>query len=127
MNPEDFCKQAELSQELADYIDEVAHATDPEQANRTLLFDSIFAVTAYALFRLAKNHFDFKRGLDESVLRQEMLDQVEVLVQKGWSRDKALATVESVSKDVATLRADSPVLKASLDLLTKGTNSSRGK
>jgi hypothetical protein len=125
MNPEEFRKQAELNQELADYMDEVAQATDPEQANRTILFDAIFAVTAYALFRMAKNYFDHKRGLDESDLRQKMLDQVDGLVQKGWGRDKALAAVQSISRDVATLRPDSPVLKATLDLM-KGAHSSGG-
>jgi hypothetical protein len=127
MNLEEFCKQAELNQELADYIDEVAQATDPEQANRTIMFDAIFAVTAFALFRMAKNYFDYKRGLNESDLRQKLLDQVDGLVQKGWSRDKALATVQSVSRDVAKLRVDSPVLEACLEILTRGAKSSGGK
>jgi hypothetical protein len=127
MDAEAFRKQAELNQELADYIDEVAQATDPEQANRTILFDSLFAVAAYALFMLAKNYFDHQRGLNEAALRQIMVDQVDVLVQKGWSKERALAAVEAVSKDVATLRSDSPVLKAALDLLTKGAGSAESK
>lgn len=123
MDAEAFRKQAELNQELADYIDEVAQETDPEQANRTILFDAIFAVAAYALYRMAKNYFDHKRGLIEAELTQKMLDQVDSLVQKGWSKDKALAAVQSVSKNIATLRSDSPALKAALDLLAKGSSS----
>ena len=127
MDAEAFRKQAELNQELADYIDEVAQATDPEQANRTILFDALFAVASYALFRLAKNYFDHQRGLNEGTLRQMMLNQVDGLVQKGWSKEKALAAVQAVSKDVATLRSDSLVLKAALDLLTKGAGSAENK
>ncbi len=123
MDAEEFSKQAELNQGLADYIDEVAQAADPDEGNRAIGFEAIFFVAAYALFRMAKNYFDHKRGLIEADLRQKMLDQVDGLVQKGWGRDKALAAVQSISKDVATLRSDSPALKAALDLLAKGSSS----
>jgi hypothetical protein len=121
MDADEFLKQAELNRELADYIDEVAQETDPEQANRAALFGAVFVVAAYALFRLAKNHFDHKRGLIEAELSQKMLDQVDGLVQKGWSKEKALAAVQSVSKNIASLRTESPVLKAAIDLVTKGS------
>jgi hypothetical protein len=121
MDAEAFLKQAELNRELADYIDEVAQATDPEQANRTVLFEAVFVVAGYALYRLAKNYFDHKHGLNEAELTQKMLNQVDGLVQKGWSKDKALAAVQSVSKNIATLRTESPVLKAAIDLFSKGS------
>src|SRR5208282_328532 len=98
MNAELFRQRAELNQELADYLDEVAQAADPEQSQRTMGLAALFAVAAYALYRLAKNHFDHQRGLSESELRQEMLDQVEALVKAGWTREKALAAVLRVNK-----------------------------
>jgi hypothetical protein len=73
-------------------------------------------VAIYALSRLAKNYFDEQRGLNEADLTKKILDQVDGLVQKGWSNEKALAAVLAVSKDVATLRSDSPVLKAAVNL-----------
>jgi hypothetical protein len=76
------------------------------------------------LYRLAKNHFDHQRGLSEAELRVLMLDQVESLIQQKWPRDKALAAVQAVNKDVASLRMDSPALKAALALLKSGDTAS---
>jgi hypothetical protein len=121
MDAEQFRKRAEVDQTLADYLDEVAQAADPGPAHRSLVLGALFVVTAYALYRMAKNHFDLQRGLDEAELRQLMLDQVEALVQKGWDRSQALEAIGKVSKDVASLRADSPALKAALALLKGGS------
>lgn len=79
---------------------------------------------AYALYRLAQNYFDHQRGLAEAELRKLMLDQVEFLVKEKWPREKALAAVQAVSKDIAGLRPDSPALKAALALLKSGDTAS---
>jgi hypothetical protein len=117
MDADRFRTSAELNQDLADYLDGVAQAADPEQAHRSAGLTLLFIPAAYALYRLAKNHFDHQRGLSEEELRQKMLDQVDTLVKGGLTHDKALAAVLKVSKDVATLREDSPILKAALELL----------
>lgn len=120
MNPEQFRKQAELNQTVADYLDEVAQGANSVQADRSMALGMLFGVAAYALYRLAKNYFDHQRGLDEAELRQQMLEEVETLVGSGWDREKALAAVLNVTKEVATLRPDSPALKAALALLKGG-------
>jgi hypothetical protein len=117
MDFEQFRRRAELNQAVADYLDEIAQAADPDQAHRSVTLGILFAVSTYALYRLAKNYFDHQRGLSEAELRQEMLEQVEVLEKSGWDRDKALATVLTVSKETATLRPDSPALEAALALM----------
>jgi hypothetical protein len=120
MDADQFRQHAELDQVLADYLDEVAQEADADPARRSVALGMLFGVAAYALYRLAKNYFDHQRGLDEAELRQLMLEQVEALIQSGWTRAKALDAVQKVSKDVASLRADSPALKASLALLKVG-------
>jgi hypothetical protein len=126
MNAEQFRQRAELNQTLADYLDEVAQEADPDQAHRAGGLALLFGVAVYALYRVAKNHFDHQRGLDEAELRQLMLDQVDALVQKGWDRDKALDAVLKVSKDVASLRPDSPAFKAAIALLQAGNTATDG-
>lgn len=126
MTAEQFYHRAELDQTLADYLDEVAYEANPEQADRSVALGMLFGVAAYALYRLAKNHYDYQRGLDEAELRELMLDQVDALVQKGWSQDKALAAVQAVAKDIASLRPDSPALKAALALLKAGDTPTGG-
>jgi hypothetical protein len=123
MDADEFHKRAELNQELADYIDEVALAANPHEVDRTMGFEPVCFLVAYALFRMAKNYFDYERGLNEADLRQTIIDQVDGLVQMGWDRDEAIEAVERISKDVATLRPESPILKAALDILTKGASS----
>jgi len=127
MDAELFRKNAELNGELADYLDEFAQAAAPTQGQRTVGLDALFLVASYALFRLSKNYFDHQRGLSEAELRQKMLDQVDVLVKAGWGHDAALGVIQQVSKDIATLRADSPILKAALELFQKSANSTGGK
>lgn len=117
MSPEQFEQRAALDQTLADYLDELAQEADPDQGHRSVALGLLFGMAAYALYRLAKNHFDYQRGLNEAELRQLMLDQVDALILKGWGRDKALVAVQAVSKDVANLRPDSPALQAALALL----------
>jgi hypothetical protein len=127
MDAEQFRQRAELDQTLPDYLDDVAQKADPDQAaHRAAAMTLLFGVAAYALYRLAKNYFDHKRGLQEAELRKLMEEEVEVLAQKGWSRDKALEVVQKVSKEVASLRPDSPVLKAALALLGNGADSPTG-
>jgi hypothetical protein len=103
----------------ADYLDEVAQKADADQADRTMGIEALFAVAAYALYRLAKNYCDHQRALAEAELRDQMLDQVEGLVQRGWNRDKALASVLQVSKEISTLRSDSAIVKAAMTILGK--------
>jgi hypothetical protein len=117
MNAEQFRAEAELDQTLSDYLDGVAEAANPEEADRSIVLGILFGVAAYGLYRMAKNYFDYERGLDEAELRQQMMEEVEALVQKGWSRDKALEAVLAVSKQIASLRADDSALKAAIALL----------
>lgn len=126
MNAEDFLERVEKEGgELADYLDEVAEDANSAQSERGG-FTLLFGVASYALYRMAKNYFDYQRGLNEVDLRQRMLDQVDALVQSGWSREKALAAVEKVSKDIATLRPDSAALKAALAILNAARASKNG-
>ena len=125
MNAEQFRKGAEVNETLRMYLDEVEQDADPDNGERSFALSALFSVAAYALYRLAKNYFDLQRGLDEAELRQAMLQEVEHLVQNGWGRDKALAAVQKVSKDIATLRPDSPALNAALALL-KGAAAGKG-
>jgi hypothetical protein len=122
MNFEQFRRGAQLNQELADYLDGVAQEANPGKADRSFALGvgMLFGVAVYGLYRMAKNYLDHKKGLSEAELRQEMLGQVEELVKSGWDRDKALAAVLAVSKDVASLRHDSPALEAALSLLKAG-------
>ncbi len=121
MSPEEFRGEAELNTTVSNYLDRVAQKADPKVIrDRSVALTLLFGVAAYALYRKAKNHFDHQRGLDEAELRQIMLDQADALVQKGWAPDKALEAIETVSKDVAGLRPDSPVLKAALAVLGNG-------
>ena len=123
MNAEDFLQRVEKTGgDLADYLGEVAQEADQDQIrNRSVALTLLFGVAAYAMYRMAKNYFDHQRGLGEAELRQLMLDQVEVLVEAKWTRDKALAAVQAVSKDIASLPPDSPALKAALTLLRQET------
>jgi hypothetical protein len=114
---EQFCQHAKLDQNVADYLDDIAQTADPNHAHRTVGLDVLFVMAAYALYRLAKNYFDHQRGLAEAELRRQLLDQVEALVKGGWSRDEALAAALAVSKEVATLRPDSPAVKGAIALL----------
>jgi hypothetical protein len=125
MNAEQFEQRALVDRTLANYLDEVVEKAEPEEVSREVGVSVLLAVAAYALYRIAKNHFDQKRGLAEAELRDRMLDQVERLVKKGWSRDQALATVEKISKEVASLRSESPAIKAALAVL-KGGNEGGG-
>ena len=120
MDAEGFQQRVEkMGGNLADYLDEVAQDADQDQIpDRSVSL--LFGVAAYAMYRMAKNYFDHKRGLGEEELRQLMLDQVESLVKVKWPRDKALAAVLAVSREVASLRPDSPFLKAALALLNGG-------
>jgi len=120
MNWEQFRERAELDQTLADYLDDVTQGADPDQAHRAAGLTLLFGVAAYALYRLAKNYCDYQRGLDETELRQRMMEEVQGLVRGGWNRDKALEAVLKVSKDVASLRLDSPALKATIAILNAG-------
>jgi hypothetical protein len=126
MNAEDFRQRVEKKGgDLADYLDEVAQEADQDQIHdRSAALTLLFGVAAYAMYRMAKNYFDHERGLGEAELRELMLDQVEALVKEKWPRDKALAAVQAVSKDVASLRPDSPALKAALALLKSGDTTS---
>jgi hypothetical protein len=126
MNPEQFRQRAQLDQTLADYLDEVAQEAEPDQAQRTVSLGVLFAVAAYALYRMATNYYDNQRGLDEAMLRQLMLDQVDALVGKGWGREKAVDAVQAVSRDIASLRSDSPALKAALLILKAGASEAGG-
>ncbi|MBA4191780.1 MAG: hypothetical protein C0467_27690 [Planctomycetaceae bacterium] len=126
MSAEQFQNQVALNRTLADYLDEVSHDADPHLEHRTGVEAALFLVAAYALYRVAKNHLDYKRGLEEAELRDKMLDQVAGLIEKGWGKDKALEAVLKVSKEIATLRTESPILKAALDLLPKAPDSSGG-
>jgi hypothetical protein len=117
MDFDQFCQHAKLDQNVANYLDDIAQAADPHQTDRSVGLDVLFAMAAYALYRLAKNYLDQQRGLAEAELRQQLLEQVETLVKGGWSRDKALAAALAVSKDVATLRPDTPALKGAIALL----------
>jgi hypothetical protein len=120
MNAEQFCQHAAVNQTLADYLDKVAKEARPKRANRSFALEALFGVAAYALYRLAKNYLDHQRGLNEAELREQMLGQVRTLEANGWDKDKALATVMKVAKEVATLRPDSPALKDTLEVLGKG-------
>lgn len=120
MTAEEFRERAMLDQTVADYLDDVAQEAIPGQNDRGGALALLFGIVAYALYRLAKNYFDHQRGLDETELRQEMLTQVDRLIQQGWGRDKALAAVLKVSKDVASLRPDNPALTAAMTLLGAG-------
>lgn len=122
MSFQQFRGRAELNETVADYLDEVAQQASPDQAHRSVGLDMLFGLAAYALYRQAKNYLDHRRGLIEAELNEKMLDQVETLVSGGWDREKALAAVLAVNKEVATLRPDSPALKEALALLGAGAS-----
>lgn len=119
MDRQRFRDQAASDMTVANFLDEVVDVVDPV-SDRDPTAGLLFTVCTYALYRLAKNYFDHQRGLDEAELRQEMLEEVETLVRSGWTRDKAAAAVKMASREIATLRPDSPALKAALALLKGG-------
>jgi hypothetical protein len=88
-----------------------------------MLITALFGAAAYAVYRMAKNYFDHQRGLGEAELRELMLEQVEELVRQGWGREKALEAVLKISKDVASLRPENPIVKAALSLLNRDATS----
>jgi hypothetical protein len=115
MDAELFCQRAQLTPGLNDYLDEVAAkaeaaTTDQEKGPAALLF----AVVAYALYRLAKNYLDHQRGLQAAELIEIMMQQVQILVDQGWDPKVALDTVSVISKEVSSLRTDTSELKAAL-------------
>ena len=124
MDAVQFRQAAERNEELADYLDEVAQGAEPDEARRSMVA-AVSGAVAYAVYRLTKNYFDYQRGLDETELRQQMLAQVEELVRLGWGGAKALEAVLKISKDVASLRSESPIVKAALSLLSKDATSSQ--
>jgi hypothetical protein len=126
VSPENFQERAAVEQGIADYLEGVTRRIDQDDGQRSLAVSALFGVAAYALYRLAKNYFDYQRGLDEADLRQVMLQEVEVLVQKGWGRDKALTAVQKVSKEIASLRPDSPAVTAAIKLLKQGDAATAG-
>lgn len=123
MDATQFRQAAERNETLADYLDEVAQGAEPDEARRSTVATALFGVAAYAVYRWAKNYFDHHRGLEEADLRQMMLAQVEELVRQGWGRDKALEAVLKISKDVASLRPENPIVKAALSLLNRDATS----
>jgi hypothetical protein len=117
MNAVEFRSRAEMSQPLADYLDEVAQQSETRDGERTVVVDLLFVLAAHALYVYARNYLDHKRGLDQAELRAKMLEQVDHLVGEGYARDEALAAVSAVSKIVETHPPDDSLLTTAIGLL----------
>lgn len=83
--------------------------------------DDIFiGLAAYALFRWAKDYFDYKRAQSETEIAERRARIVAGLVADGFEPEKAQAVTEGLLKQIAKRADDDPVLQKAVALIGTG-------
>jgi len=111
---------------LSAFLREVAEETaqqvsleEPQSYITVTGVDLLFTVSAYALFRWAKDAFDHRRALNEAEIARQQEQLIAALIQDGFPPDKAQAVVTTLLKNIAVRTQDDPAIKKALSLLGK--------
>lgn len=82
--------------------------------------DVLISLAAYALFRWAKDYFDYKRAQNETEIAERRARIIQGLVADGFEPEKAEAVTEGLFKQIAKRTEDDPVLQKAVKLIGTG-------
>ena len=82
--------------------------------------DVLISLAAYALFRWAKDYFDYRRAQNETEIAERRVRIIQGLVADGFEPEKAQAVTEGLLKQIAKRTEDDPVLQKAVKLIGTG-------
>ena len=82
--------------------------------------DVFIGLAAYALFRWAKDYFDYQRAKNETEIAERRARIVAGLTADGFEPEKARAVTEGLFRQIAQRTEDDPVLQKAVALIRSG-------